>query len=412
MSLSISPEYMFSYMRTLVKRAGVPLDRATPPICHIARAHPPLGPKCDQGSCHLAVRVLSEKPSRYRPDQTICSGEDCQRKHARLSPAETGAHAWQQCFMSIWLVRRYGKATPLRSLKLPKPTTPLSAGVTAFLDILGFADRVLAAQTTKDVEQIVADMRRIQEFFDFRSKDKYVKESHLGSKKTVLAFSDSVVVNVPLKSTMTKLQGTFDTLMGELAGMALAQGRCATSGLFLRGGVDIGWWYRKATILASESLVWAYRTEKTANVPVIALTDKLYEFFSKHRDRSYYSEEIEPVRTMLRKYTGEGCQGPVSFWYLDYISVTAESVNWSPTLVERSAFLAMTRDERNRIRENKDKAAVREWFRDHARAIKRAHAAARNDHVRAKYIWLADYHNEIATTFTTSPLALCKLTKR
>jgi hypothetical protein len=37
----------------------------------------------------------------------------------------------------------------------------------------------------------------------------------------VLAFSDSVMVNVPLESSYTRLQGSFDPIMSELSGMAL-----------------------------------------------------------------------------------------------------------------------------------------------------------------------------------------------
>lgn len=204
------------------------------------------------------------------------------------------------------------------------PSKKWSVGVTAFLDILGCADRIRAAETPKDIGAIVTDIRTIQELFEFKPKDQYVKEAHAGSKKTVLAFSDSVIVNVALHSTMTKLQGTFDPIMSELAGMALAQGRCAIFGLFLRGGVDIGWWYRNGTILASESLVGAYRAENSAQVPVIALTDKLYRFLSEHSHRKFYSKDVEPVRTLLRKYRHKGSTGTICFWYLDYISVVAE----------------------------------------------------------------------------------------
>jgi hypothetical protein len=88
---------------------------------------------------------------------------------------------------------------------LPTSLKNLSVGITAFLDILGCGDRILNAQTTADIDAVVTDIRTIQEHFEFRPKDKHVKEVHAGYKKTVLAFSDSVVVNVALKSKMTKL---------------------------------------------------------------------------------------------------------------------------------------------------------------------------------------------------------------
>ncbi len=292
---------------------------------------------------------------------------------------------------------------------MPTSSKDLAYGITGFLDVLGFADRVRAAKSFKDIDVIVAQVRAIQEEFEFKPRDSAVKQVHAGMKKTVLAFSDSVIVNIPMQSTMAKLQGTFDLVMSELAGMALAQGVCATSGHFLRGGVDIGWWYRKSTILASESLVGAYRAENSAVVPIIRLTDGLYKFVSEHPHRRHYSEDIEPVSTMLRQYSGHGPKGPISFWYLDYISVVAESIDWAPTLAERPAFLAATPQKRDKIRAKMHKKVLREWFRNHARSITSAHAAAKDEHVRKKYLWLAEYHNEIAKRFTPSPQALCKV---
>jgi hypothetical protein len=284
----------------------------------------------------------------------------------------------------------------------------LSYGITGFLDVLGFADRVRAAKSFKHIDAIVSQIRTIQKEFEFASKDVTVKQVHAGMKKTVLAFSDSVIVNIPMRSTMAKLQGTFDLVMSELAGMALAQGMCATSGLFLRGGVDIGWWYRKSTILASESLVGAYSAEDNAIVPIIRLTDGLHKFVSEHPHRRFYSKEIDPVKTMLRQYSGTGPKGPISFWYLD-IRVVAESIDWAPSMQERPAFLATTPEQRVRIRAKGYEKVLREWFRDHARSITRAHVAAQNDRVRKKYLWLAEYHNEIAERFTQAPLAFCKI---
>ena len=251
----------------------------------------------------------------------------------------------------------------------------------------------------------------IHDLFEFRPKDKSVREDHAGSKKTVLAFSDSVVVNVALQSTLTKLQGTFDPIMSELWEMALAQGRCATKGLFLRGGVDLGWWYRAGTILASESLVGAYGAENMAAVPVIALTDTLYDFLKTHGDRRFYSKDIEPVRTLLRHHSYKGPKGKVSFWYLDYITVIAESIDWITSEAQRKSCLAAPPERRDRIKELGYRRNLREWFRQHARVIKRGHDQAKNWSIRKKYKWLARYHNEIAPRFTTSALALCKLTK-
>jgi hypothetical protein len=115
------------------------------------------------------------------------------------------------------------------------PQKSISMGITAFLDVLGFGDRVLNARKISDIDAVVKSVRSIQSEFDYMPKDKLDREVHAIYKKTVLAFSDSVIVNVPLQSDMTEHEGTFDPLMSELSGIAFAQGRCVTSGLFTSG---------------------------------------------------------------------------------------------------------------------------------------------------------------------------------
>lgn len=238
----------------------------------------------------------------------------------------------------------------------------ITLGVTAFLDILGFGDRVLSATSIKEVDLIARDVKRIQQEFDYKPKDSTVREGQGNYKKTVLAFSDSVVVNVPLQSEMTETQGTFDALMSELSSMAFAQARCINQGLFLRGGVDLGWWYRRGATLVSQSMVRAYKAEGSANVPVIALTDDLYKFFFKHDDRKYYSSDSEPVRRLLRKYAAVGPKGEVEYWYLDYISTFAESIGWMTSNAQRDEYLSASPDQKSEIMERGYQSNIDNWF--------------------------------------------------
>jgi hypothetical protein len=288
------------------------------------------------------------------------------------------------------------------------PQKKISLGVTAFLDILGFGDRVLAAASTQDVDRIASDVRRIQREFDYKPKDRDLRSVHAAYKKTVLAFSDSVIVDIPLQSEMTELQGTFDALMSELDELATAQARCVNQGLFLRGGVDLGWWYRRGATLVSQSMVRAYKAEGMADVPVIALTGDLYAFFAKHKGRSHYSPDIEPVRRFLRPYPGVGSE--VKFWYLDYITMFAEDIHWVTSKAQHGHYLAATEDEKDEIVKAGYKKNRDAWFDHHARKIEEAHARAKSAKVKGKYAWLASYHNEIAPGFTTAPASLCKVT--
>jgi len=263
----------------------------------------------------------------------------------------------------------------------------ISFGITAFLDVLGFRNRVSKAISISDIDAIAKDLRKIQSEFGFKPKDDLIKANHSNYKKTVLAFSDSVVVNVSLQSEATKIIGTFDTIILELYGMAIAQSNCVSSGLFLRGGVDCGFWYRRGFTLISKSFIGAYRAEQLANVPIIALTNDLYQFLSKHPDRKIYSKDIEPVDQLLRLYK----DGNVSFWYLDYLTIFANQGNM---------------------------AALTVWFTHHARTVEKAYqqstkeefeSESEREKVMRKYAWLASYHNEIAQKFTTSSECQCDL---
>lgn len=285
----------------------------------------------------------------------------------------------------------------------------ISIGITAFLDVLGFGDRVLNACKIADIDAIARDIRKIQAEFDYKPKDKLTKEVHDNYKKTVLAFSDSVIVNVPLQSEMTEIEGTFDPLMSELHGMALAQGGCVTSGLFLRGGVDLGWWYRRGSTLVSQSMVRAYKTESRANVPVIALTDELYKYFLKHAHRNFYSKDNDPVRNLLRRYKAQGPNGETSFWYLDYIKIYAESVDWITSKAQHQSYISAAPDDRQQIMDDGYRKNLTYWLSHHARTIEQAHERAKGECVKSKYAWLASYHNEVAAGFTTTSECLCEL---
>ena len=283
----------------------------------------------------------------------------------------------------------------------------LSLGVTAFIDILGFGDRVLSATSKKDINKVAASVKLIRKRFDHSTKEDYIKESHKLSGTTVLAFSDSVIVNVPLQSDITKIEGTFDPIMSEIASMALAQGQCAAEGLFIRGGVDLGWWYKDGATLVSESLTRAYKAEGAANVPVIALTPGLYKFLSQHKNRSWYSSDSDPVKKVFLRYSASTKAGRVSFWYLDYITVFTESIGWQTGKDQLEAFRTANAEQKIQIQEAGYRANVYRWFSQHARHIEDAYARATSDHVKSKYIWLAQYHNRVSRRYTKNKSCKC-----
>ncbi|MCE4556269.1 hypothetical protein [Pelomonas cellulosilytica] len=286
----------------------------------------------------------------------------------------------------------------------------LSFGLTAFLDILGFGAQVATANTQGDLQALLKSIKRIRKAFEHKPRDAAEREIHAAYAKTVLAFSDSVIVNVPLASKMTEVSGTFDAFMSELHSMACAQASCIEHALFLRGGVDLDWWYRDGSTLVSKSLANAYAQEGTACVPVIAVTDRVYEFLAKHQERKAYSTDSDPLPRMIREYTGVVAGKSIHVRFLDYLSIFAREIDWTPTSSNRSFLLGLPEEARDQQMEAWRLENLRYWFAGHARTIEMAHGGTNVPSVQAKYQWLAEYHNAVALVFTQGdPSCICVL---
>ena len=166
-----------------------------------------------------------------------------------------------------------GDATAKRCItKQPADEPKAVEALVAFIDLLGFSERVLAVRSTDDLERLIDLIRTIRGHFDYQTSDPGTREAHAISKTEVLAFSDCVVVSIGLRSPATTTQGEFDIWGHDLLIMAHVQAVAVASGDFLRGGLDKGLWYHDhAGILVSPALVQAYRLEQSAEYPILAV---------------------------------------------------------------------------------------------------------------------------------------------
>lgn len=281
----------------------------------------------------------------------------------------------------------------------------VSAGVTAFIDILGFGNKVLDAKSLDDLNEIHKSLKLIQEAFDFDTHEELVRDVQKLHATSVLAFSDCVVVNIPLQSDATKYEGTFDPIMSEITGFAYAQGTCCLKSLFIRGGIDLGWWYQNGSTLISQSMVNAYKAEGCASVPVIALTAEFYDYFSSHSHRNFYSEDYDPIPRVFRKYQENGKE----FFYIDYITICLESLDWQHSKSQLDAYRLSSPDDKNKIMTEGYRKSIDDWLITHARNIEAAHNITGEEKVKTKYEWLCKYHNEITNNFTRNQSCQCSL---
>ncbi len=265
----------------------------------------------------------------------------------------------------------------------------------AFIDILGFSNRVLSIKTKADVQSVYEDIKFIQSQFEHSPKDPLIKNSHEISNKEVLAFSDCIVVSVPLASEDITVSGTFDPLMGELTFFAVAQGLCASNAIFLRGGIDIDFWYHEGDGLISSALARAYRLEGEIGVPVIAVTDETYRFFSGHPHRKHYTKETDPVNSVFKEFLDLGTNK--RFWFLDYIPICLNNLDWQVSEEIRREYLSALEEEKTTIMRKGWQENATRWLKDHRNAITRAYNSISDEKIQAKYEWLVQYHNEVIT---------------
>lgn len=279
----------------------------------------------------------------------------------------------------------------------------ISVGVTAFIDILGFGNKVLSAMSLDDLNEIHTRIMLIQEAFDFETTDELVRDVQKLHGTSILAFSDCVVVNIPLQSEATKYEGTFDPIMSEVTSFAYGQGTCCLNSLFIRGGIDLGWWYQNGSTLISQSMVNAYKAEGLASVPVIALTKELYDYFSDHNHRNCYGEDYDPIPRVFRKYQ----EGEKEFYYIDYITICLESLDWKRSKEQLDLYRQAGPDEKDKIMSEGYRQNIHDWLDRHARNIEAAHSAVDDKGVKSKYVWLSKYHNEVANNFTRNQACQC-----
>ncbi|GEC57901.1 hypothetical protein ABIF38_008733 [Bradyrhizobium japonicum] len=269
----------------------------------------------------------------------------------------------------------------------------LKSGLFAFIDLLGFSARVEAIINEEQLRALDDEVVHVQNEFEHKSTDRFIREEHKIVGKTVLAFSDCLVISVPLHSKVADSEGTFDLLMSELTSYAWAQGTCVLRGIFLRGGVDLGFWYRRKDTLISPALVRAYRLEHAACVPMIAITPDLQTYLSDHPHRKYYSDDVDPTPKTLMQYSN--LPNGQTQWFINYLRICLDTIEPTISGEDRDRYQAEDQDGRDRMRTEAWQNACRDWARQHRNAILTAYASAGNDEsVRAKYAWLFRYHNE------------------
>jgi hypothetical protein len=77
----------------------------------------------------------------------------------------------------------------------------------AFIDILGFSQRVINIQSVADLRKLYKDVDYVQQQFEFQVKDQFEEDYRKMAEKEVLAFSDCLVISLGRERLRVSLWG-------------------------------------------------------------------------------------------------------------------------------------------------------------------------------------------------------------
>jgi len=275
------------------------------------------------------------------------------------------------------------------------PSEKISVSLVIFLDVLGFKSRVQRMQTDEDFKKIYDNLYYVQDQFA-KKPDKLQKKYEQSIGKTVQVFSDCVVISLSLESETASNSGTFDPFLAELHYFGLCQMSCVCNNIFLRGGIAIGDWFYEDNILISSALLEAYDLEREMSVyPVITMAKEAFSFFKKHPHRNFYAEEIDPIKSLFRRYKTAGGK---FFYFLDYLGIGYNgSADWYTYDDLKRYKSERDDDKKHAILRKSYMKNQRCYLLGHKTAVLRALKANDDDVVLSKYLWLAKYHNNLVS---------------
>ncbi|MEQ1977444.1 MULTISPECIES: hypothetical protein [unclassified Xenorhabdus] len=221
----------------------------------------------------------------------------------------------------------------------------------AFLDVLGFSERIRTSYEDGTEDILLMDFHQILA----RSIDKF-KENTSESMLYFKSFTDNVVLAHPQFSE--DMESEFGFILWSIIEY---QFQMALKGFFIRGGLAVGQLFMDENSVYGAALLDAYHLEsKVAVNPVVVLCDRTMKLVDIHI--GYYSGEIAPQRRDVLK-------GPDGRYFLNYLTECIIDGDEQQFLDTKSLLL-------------------------HKKQIERAlKAYAPIPAVLSKFSWLAAYHN-------------------
>jgi hypothetical protein len=271
-------------------------------------------------------------------------------------------------------------------------TPAINDSFVAFLDLLGFKDRLFGVRSDEDLTRLYADVRTIHRIFEKDSTDPLICDTQAMMKKRIISLSDSLVISYEFGNPFEACASWVDVLAQELADLAVAQGTAVVKGIFMRGGISCGYHFHEDDVLLSDALVRAYQEESSILYPVIALENKIYQRFVADPGQDAYVEEIAPKNDLIKSFIHPGTKKAVHF--LDYLEITIQACSSWYSSEDRDRYLAEKNiGTRQEIMTQSHVNSEMRYVRKHAESIRVELAKDHDPKVRSMYEWLREYHN-------------------
>lgn len=231
----------------------------------------------------------------------------------------------------------------------------------AFLDVLGFSDRLRASYTNRTSNKLLQDFHAIL--------SKRINQFNNDSKETLLyfkSFTDNVVLAHPRFSE--DMESEFSFILWSILEY---QFDMALQGFFVRGGLSVGRLFVDENSVYGEALLEAYHLEsKVAVNPIVVLSDESMRLVDMHLT-FYHGMDAPHQRSVL--------VGPDGRYFLNYLAECIVDTDQSEVLNVK---------------------ALRAHKRQIVSALK---SYVSQPVVFGKFSWLAAYHNHFCDSVSGYP---------
>jgi hypothetical protein len=171
----------------------------------------------------------------------------------------------------------------------------------AFLDVLGFSDRMRASYKENDGDALLQDFHSILN----KSIERF-KETTNDSMLYFKSFTDNVLLAHPRFSK--DMEAEFGFILWSILEY---QFEMALKGFFIRGGLSVGPLFVDENSVYGEALLEAYHLEsKVATNPIVVLSDATMKLVDLHV--KYYGDGAPQMRHVLKGADGR--------YFLNYLS--------------------------------------------------------------------------------------------